>query len=114
MNPDYHITTCPRCDGSLETVEFEGEKPVQALVQECESSRCEFGIRQGIVWYPDDTYTVIATAVGDDECTLVDCGRAADARLQNVEEQFTKFRCVKCLTVGQRRALQQSEVIDDA
>lgn len=110
-HPGHHLTLCPVCDGDLEALGFDDEKPLQTLEQECESSTCEFVVRQAVLWFPNDSFTVIAPNVDGDECGHWDCESEAVARLQHVEEQVTRYRCRTCLSLDQDAGWQRTEVL---
>ena len=93
MTDDRNLGVCPDCEGDMDIVELEGDKPFQYVEHRCSS--CDTTTSMAVCWYPDDRYVGVASALEEDDCSEVGCDADAVIRYQPVELGMTDYQCTE-------------------
>lgn len=100
-----NLSICPVCGEPFEPVGREQDLPLESLEMKC----CEGITNVGILYWPNDSFTVVGPALDHDTCD--DCGESADVRLQETGSVL-EGRCMEHLGASRVTLVDFAKILD--
>lgn len=98
------VTRCGSCNGVLEPTQQCGARPVDVVTQEC--VECSDPAVARLLWYPDETYEIIALTVDSPPCEC--CDSTATTVVVDGSTELPSYYCTGCRMGHHEAALSVS------